>query len=197
MDGYKDLVYDRFDAFFANLMVDEGGYVPQRQARIINDPGGATIYGISLRFLKSCGINVGDLNHDGVIDAKDIVMLTQDQAKELYFLYFWNPLYDKILNVQLANRIFNFGVNAGKVKSVLSIQQAVNDTLQGSQIEVDGVFGNGSLEAVNGLQTSSLYNNYILRIANYYKSLNKPQFLNGWLNRLKRLITPAYLRGVK
>ena len=65
---YKELFAGEFQAFFDNLMIDEGGKVTGDQARKINDSGGATKFGISLRFLQGLGIEAGDINHDGVID---------------------------------------------------------------------------------------------------------------------------------
>ncbi|MHB8483282.1 MAG: glycosyl hydrolase 108 family protein [Nitrospiria bacterium] len=194
LQEYSDAFYDEFDAFFDQLMTDEGGYVPENQARHIKDTGGATSYGISLSFLKGLGINAGDINNDGVIDAKDIVCLTKGQAKELYFLYFWNPLYLQIKSIQIANRLFNFGVNAGKPKAVSLLQQACNDTLQAPSLVVDGVFGQNTLGVVNGIQNQQkLYDNYIISIQSFYQSLNKPQFLSGWIARLKRLLPQSLI----
>jgi lysozyme family protein len=198
LQEYSDAFYDDFDAFFDQLMTDEGGYVPESQARQTKDTGGTTSYGISLSFLQGLNIDVADLNHDGVIDAKDIVCLTKGQAKELYFLYFWNPLYPQIKSIQLANRLFNFGVNSGKPKAVSILQKACNDTLQAPTLVTDGVFGNNTLGVANGIQNQQkLYDNYIMAIQLFYQSLNKPQFLNGWLQRLNRLLPDSLIKLIR
>jgi lysozyme family protein len=177
---------NRFDVFFDMLVKNEGWYSNDK-----NDSGKETILGVSSKSFPAQFKTI-----KGFYDLGDMVN-AKNAARKFYYDEFYNPLYENISNEQLAFRLFDFGVNAGKTKSVILVQQAVNDTSQISKIEVDGIFGNGTLEAINTLYNSDLYDNYILRIEDYYKSLNKPQFLKGWLNRLKRLITLTYLRGVK
>ena len=48
-----------------------------------NDPGGVTNYGVSLAYLKDHGLDIGDINDDGVIDRKDILAMTPEKAAEL------------------------------------------------------------------------------------------------------------------
>jgi hypothetical protein len=50
----------------------------------------------------------------------------------------------------------------------------------------------------NGIQNQQkLYDNYIMAIQLFYQSLNKPQFLNGWLARLKRLLPQSLIDMIK
>lgn len=194
-EDYYKTYYEAFNKFFDHLFQDEGGYLPGRQARKLKDPGGATNIGISLRFLIGIGIDRadldrdGDINNDGVIDEKDIVCLTREQAKDLYFKYFYNPLYEMIDNAEIANRIFNFGVNAGKRAAVKLIQTSVNDYLDATILKVDGKFGKKTLDAINGcLPARKLYDHYSFLIESFYRDLNKPQFFKGWMNRLRKLL---------
>jgi len=186
-----------FQSYFDHLMEDEGGYLPGKQAKKIKDRGGATNWGISLRFLKSCGIEVGDINNDGVVDEKDIMILTRDQAKALYFKYFWNPLYPEIRNPQLENRIFNFGVNAGRRTSVKILQQSVNQVMDTKLLKADGIFGKKTLGAVVNVNQQKLYDQYIINIEAYYRSLNKPQFITGWLRRLSKILPDKVVLRIK
>lgn len=191
---YYTFFYEEFEAFFNNLLIDEGGYLPKKQARKIRDRGGSTKYGISLNFLKSCSIDLADVNHDGIINEKDIVLLTKIQAKKLYFVYFWNPLYCKIKDIQLANRIFNFSVNTGKLRAIKLLQSSANDCLQAELLKMDGIFGIHTLSFINSIQPQhKIYDEYINNISDYYKGLHKPQFLNGWLRRLKRLLPKSVI----
>lgn len=194
-EDYVNNYWEDFSPYFDNLLIDEGGFVSGEQARKIKDPGGATIYGISLKFLIGIGIDPedlahdGDINNDGVIDEKDIVCLSKDQARELYFKYFWSPYYLKIKDVQLANRLFNFGVNAGKVSAVKLLQESLNQTVQAPVLKVDGKFGLDTLQCINQVSSSRvLYDKYVILIQQFYESLHKPQFFAGWIRRLKRLI---------
>lgn len=186
-----------FESFFNHLMDDEGGYLPGRQAKKIKDPGGATNYGISLRFLKTCNVDIADINNDGVIDEKDIVLLTKRQAKELYFKYFWNPLYIDIKHIQLSNRLFNFGVNAGKRTSVKVLQRTVNKLMDIPLLRIDGIFGRNTLKAVKNVDREKLYRLYIIEVEDYYRSLNKPQFIRTWMRRLSSLIPNSVVRKIK
>lgn len=198
-EKYEELFSESFGKFFDHLLIDEGGYVSGKQARKIKDRGGATKFGISLAFLLSIGIQRedleadGDINNDGVVDENDIVCLTKEQAKILYFKYFYNPLYELIQSKEVANRIFNFGVNAGKRTSVLVLQRTVNQVLKANVLKVDGIFGKNTLDAVNGiianklhLVPGNLYDSYIINIELFYRGLKKPNFIMGWLNRLRR-----------
>ena len=66
---------------------NEGGY-----NEIRFDNGGATNYGVSLRFLKDLyenGTIWVDLNNDGKIDSKDIQKLSLDNARKLYYINFY------------------------------------------------------------------------------------------------------------
>lgn len=51
----------------------EGGYVDDP-----NDAGGATNWGISLRFVKQSGVDL-DIDGDGDIDAEDMKALTKNK----------------------------------------------------------------------------------------------------------------------
>lgn len=185
-EEYSDLFLEEFEVFFLHLLQDEGGYLPGKQARALKDKGGATNLGISLKFLRSLDIDEGDINNDGVIDEEDIIILTKEQAKELYFKYFYNPIYSRIKDVQLANRIFNFGVNAGKRTSVKLLQITINGLMDTKLLVEDGILGRNTLEAVNNIFHLKLYDNYIINISEFYRQLNKPQFFPGWINRLTR-----------
>jgi len=196
-ETYQEAFLDKFNVFFDHLIEDEGGYLPGRIAKRTGDHGGATNMGISLRFLISCGVDVGDINNDGIVDEKDIMLLTKQQAKELYFKYFFNPLYIDIRNVQLANRLFNFGVNVGKRTSVKILQRSVNKMMDIPLIKIDGLFGRNTLAAVRNVNQDKLYQQFIIDAEDYYRSLNKPKFLKGWLTRLSKLIPNSVVRKIK
>jgi len=194
---YFDNFFTEFNIYFEHLIEDEGDYLPGKQARKIKDPGGATNYGISLKFLQDCGVDVGDLNNDGVVDEKDIVVLTREQARELYFKYFWNPLYPEMKHIQMINRVFNFGVNAGRKISVKLLQRSVNKILDIKLLKIDGVFGKDTLGAVTNVDKEKLYREYVVACEDYYRSLNKPQFINGWLRRLSHILPDSTVRKIK
>ncbi len=188
---------DRFERLFQHLLVDEGGYLPQDKAVKLGDSGGATKYGISLKFLKSVGVKEVDFNNDGIINEKDIIVLNKEQAKELYYRYFYSPLYEQILDIKIANRLFNFGVNAGKKRAVRLLQIVINKILKTKLLKEDGVFGNKTLAALNNIDPDIVYLNYRNAIEIFYRSLNKPNFLKAWLNRLYRSISGSVANLLK
>ena len=187
-EQYYKLFFKEYCVFSDQFCVDNNGYLPKIHYKKFKDSAGYKKSGISLKFLKELKINISDIDNDGIIIEKDIVALTKDQARELYFRYFFNPLYLKIDNVQIANKVFNIGVNIGKVKAVEILQDSVNKTFGAPLVSVDGSFGMKTLAAVNHVNQQKLYDNYVIAIEAYYTSLNKGQFLAGWIKRVKELL---------
>lgn len=122
----------RYLAAFAELIGVEGGFV--------NDPvdrGGATKYGISLRFLKSegafdedgDGIAEFDLDMDGDIDGIDIRNLTIADAKALYRKFFWDMVEAERLPRPLGEMVFDQAVNGGRLAAKKLLQRAINRCL--------------------------------------------------------------------
>ena len=74
--------FEKAHAFVARM---EGGFVDDPA-----DPGGTTNYGVSLRFLKSQGLEAGDIDGDGDIDADDIRALTPERAAGVLRRAFWD-----------------------------------------------------------------------------------------------------------
>jgi len=169
-----------FDDAFNYLIKTEGGYVND-----LDDAGGATKYGISLRFLQSINF---DVNGDGQVNNDDIISLTLENAKEIYYQKFWLPIYDEITASRLSTYIFDMSVNLSpKIshtifqRSTWAWQQKIN------YLEDDGIFGKESLKVANanGLM---LMPSLRAERAGYYRTLVqiKPKlskFLKGWLNR--------------
>ena len=179
-----------FETAVEKVLEHEGGYVDHA-----NDPGGATNYGISLRFVKqSTGIDL-DVDGDGDIDADDIKAMTPDQAKEIYKTEFWEKYgYDMIENSDVATKIFDMCVNMGPRQAHKLVQRACNAATNSKDLVEDGILGNKSFEAVNeiGLALTSSSASLLDPIrevqSNFYKTLaeKKPKlqvFLKGWLRR--------------
>jgi len=145
------------------------------------DSGGLTRWGISQKSYPE----------------EDIGQLTRPRALELYRRDFWHPLYDQIADQEVADELFDFGVNTSargwpKV-AVKILQQAVRYLVVGPVV-VDGVFGAQTLEAVNGLSPDRLLREFRTCEAYYYADIvirqpdmreeEKRRFLKGWLRRV-------------
>ena len=150
-----------FEAAIGKVLEHEGGYVNHPA-----DPGGETNFGISKRSYPSV----------------DIKNLTREQAKEIYRNDYWTAMYDRINNQRIATALFDFGVNAGTFRAVKILQKAINDVISGPFV-IDGHFGPATLAAVNACDSDKLLEKFTERRIDYYKSLNKPMFINGWVKR--------------
>lgn len=157
----------------------EGGFVDDPV-----DPGGATKYGVSLRFLRGLGPVQGDVDGDGDVDADDVKALTKQQAETLFLQHFWQPGYDS-LAAEVAIRVFDHGVNAGKKAAVRLLQQACR--AHGARLDEDGVLGPRTI-VVASSHGIYLLPTYRAERAGFYRELiaHNPKFekyRNGWLTR--------------
>lgn len=170
-----------FNLAVNEILIREGGFSDDK-----DDPGGATKYGISLRFLQSNGI---DFNHDKHFDIEDVKNMTYDNAKDIYKQYWWDKFsYYTINDQKLVLKIFDFSVNAGPVAAHKTAQKAINNNLERYKISEDGLIGSMTFHYLNTLNTDNILDSYIILQKQYYQNivLNHPsslKFLKGWLNR--------------
>jgi lysozyme family protein len=196
----------RFAKAVAKLLTIEGGYV--------NDPkdrGGATKYGISLRFLKAEGAfdldrdgkKDFDLDFDGDIDFQDIRLLSLADARVLYNRCFWQKMDCDNLPRPLGEIMFDQGVNGGLHAARKMLQMAINLCLvkyesAPPQIAVDGQVGMRTLSAMNwvicwgALGMPALINAYRNVVRVRYQNIvqadpSQKRFLKGWLLRAANL----------
>lgn len=142
------------------------------------DPGGATKYGISLKFAGSVNL---DLDGDGKTTGEDIRALTRKQAVGLYHEHFWLPLAcDKMGHPGLALMVFDGGVNQGVRTIAKRLQRAVG------AVE-DGVIGPHTLGAAK--MWADHYDKLIDEVAarrmrRYAQTRNFKRYGLGWSRRL-------------
>ena len=126
------------------VLLHEGGYVNNA-----NDPGGATNYGISLRFLQ--GFSGGDLNNDGHIDIEDVRNMTVDQAKGVYKAEWWDKnKYGLIVDQTIATKVFDFAVNMGSSRAHKLLQASLSGAFN-LALTVNGQLGPASFSAINAV----------------------------------------------
>lgn len=180
-----------FDWALRVVLHHEGGFTDDAA-----DPGGATDFGISLRFLQTVledsdedGFADGDIDRDGDIDVDDIRSLSLDDVAELYEKKFWKKAKcDKIRSEMLAVKAFDMSVNMGPSQAWKLIQRGCN-TL-GTSLTIDGKPGPVTLAAVNSLHDKDfmLVTNIRREQDKFYESLivKKPtlaKFRLGWRRR--------------
>ena len=177
-----------FDKAILITLKHEGGFVNDPV-----DPGGATNWGVSIRFLKGAGDGDGDgwldgdIDHDGDIDVDDIKNMTVEQARKIYRIHFWDKYdYDKIDDFTVAARLFDMTVNMGARQAGKIIQRALNEC--GHNLVVDGKVGKNTFAAINCTNPEILMAEIRQAHRQFYLDLiaAKPQFekyRKGWLRR--------------
>lgn len=205
VDGYSP----RYLAAFKDLLGIEGGFVDDPA-----DRGGATKYGISLRFLVAEGAfdDDGDgkadfdLDMDGDIDGRDIRALTPGDARYLYHRCFWQPLRADILPRPLGEMLFDQGVNGGRTTARKLLQRAINNCLlsapkqagAGLPLKVDGQIGDATMRKLGwvlrypALGMPALIDSFRHEVRERYREIvrrfpSQQRFLRGWLARAERL----------
>jgi hypothetical protein len=151
-----------FELAVEKLLEHEGGYV--------NDPddsGGETNFGIS------------KASYPG----EDIKNLTRERAIEIYKKDWWDPYPYEGIDGKLAAKVFDISVNVGVKTAHRRFQEAINNFVI-PKIKVDGIFGKGTKAAANLCDPDKLCDTFKKTMESYYRGLNKPKYLKGWLNRL-------------
>lgn len=181
----------KFEWALQCVLHHEGGFVNDP-----DDPGGATDFGISLRFLKTVledsdedGFADGDIDRDGDIDIDDIKALDLSDVAKLYENKFWKKAKcDKIQSEMVATKVFDMAVNMGPAQAWRIVQRAAN-TL-GESLTVDGKPGPATLASVKSLTDRDfmLVTNIRRQQDKFYESLiqKKPslaKFRLGWRRR--------------
>lgn len=170
-----------FEKAIDHILKIEGGFVDHP-----NDPGGATKYGISLRFLKSNNISI--LGKDE-ITSEDIKEVTKEKAKEIYKEYFWDPNhYGEIISPHIGTKVFDIGINIGPAKANAMLQRAVNYCLIKRELVIDSIIGPKTIEAINRCNFKCILTYFIQEACLHYNKLvqNNPDlkvFYNGWIKR--------------
>lgn len=150
-----------------------------------SDRGGATKFGISLRFLKQLPGNQGDLNRDGVVDAADVRFVTIKRAREIYLAEFWEPCRCAALPRPLDAVVFCAAVNHGEHVAKSLLQSALG-------VKADGLIGRVTLAAAQAANLEELIPDLLARRAMFYADIvasdtSQAKFERGWYRRLFRL----------
>ncbi len=117
--------------------------------------------------------------------AMDMKAIDKATANAIYKVLYWDKVKGDAMKTQeLANLIADHAVNAGTGSAGKIVQRVLN-THFGSRLAVDGVIGNLTISDVNAVNQSKLFDAILAARERFYKSLNQPAFLQGWLHRLR------------
>lgn len=165
--------------------IAEGGYANNKA-----DTGGRTLNGISynnwpkwpgwpklMAIINKVGENARLINTEVRKDAELLNMINQ-----FYKQNFWDTLsLDKFEDQQLANTVYDFGVNSGTGRAAKFLQEAVG-------VKQDGKIGPQTLAAVNIANPQTVHTAFNKAREDAYRSWakgNQAQFLRSWLSRLQ------------
>ncbi|ETD83534.1 holin-associated N-acetylmuramidase [Rhodobacter capsulatus] len=178
------------------IVAREGGYVNDPA-----DPGGETNYGVTLGTLRRLGL---DLNRDGVVSARDLRLVSPDQAAEIYVSqYFKAPKLDQLPAVVQAS-VFDMQVNAG-AHAIRILQELLGR--MGHPVAVDGVLGPQTIAAAQAAAARDpqlFVDAYGIARRNYYYDLadrrpasrkyatTRAGGKGGWILRAEAFISPRF-----
>jgi lysozyme family protein len=170
-----------WDELFNWLMDQEGRTI----TNVKGDSGGLTCWGISRVYHPNWA--GWELVDKGVTSGPALEALISGFYREQY-QELWRGFPERLREVMV-----DTAVNMGNTYAVQCLQDALN-RLAGSQyVHVDGVLGKQTMEAVkHANQNSVAFAMCAVRMAEYArraaKSPTKRMFLQGWLNRVSRLM---------
>lgn len=174
----------------------EAGYVNHS-----DDLGGETIWGITRMTANEWSSLWSKHGWDG----KDMRLMPKSLAYEIYDVAWWRRMsLDTIweINPYLAERIFDFGINAGRANAGRSLQRILNVSNRMAKdypdLVVDGSIGPGTLRALdafikrNPSEACDQLTMMMFSMQNYHyvdiseKRERNESFTNGWRNRTWR-----------
>jgi lysozyme family protein len=155
------------------------------------DNGGETYAGIARNFWPKWEgwTIIDDIKANGAITASQINAKAKANTKltelisSFYKANFWDAnKLDLFNDQQVANTVYDFGVNAGTRKAAKTLQEVLN-------VAIDGIIGNITVGQVNAGNPKAIHTAFNCKRKEYYEYLatkpNQKQFLKSWLSRLK------------
>ena len=150
------------------LLLETGGDLIN--GGLTNDPydsGGATKWGISQKAFPNI----------------DVRALTLEDAKKLYFRYYYSPVYDQIDSFLIAFKLMDMSVLMGRITAIRLLQGTIG-------VSADGHVGPVTIEAINARREADLVNAYENRLKQRinYLVIKRPtykRFKKGWYSRIE------------
>jgi lysozyme family protein len=151
----------KFKASLARTAQHEAGY-----SNHPSDPGGETMYGITLRVARKWGY-LGQMR-----------FLPKSLAEEIFYKEYWLPIRGDDLPFPLAYQLFDMSVNSGPPQTTKLLQRILG-------VKDDGDFGPVTLSAaIAWPDTFVLASAFLRNRLEFYKKLPTwPTFGRGWADR--------------
>lgn len=155
------------------ILAHEGGWSDDP-----DDPGGATMQGITLVTAQRHGITTKE----------QLRAISSAQVAAIYRVDYWR--FDGIDDQSVATKLFDMAVNFGRKTAVKMAQDALNEL--GASLIPDGLYGPATEAAINAVEPRHLLALLCRDCADRYRSIvrKRPEsakFLRGWLKRADAL----------
>lgn len=167
-----------FDVALKYVLVNEGGY-----SKDPNDKGGTTNKGITAK-------DVARYRNVASVSDAEMKALSDTEVAAIYKKYYWVPLnLDKFVDQNTATAVMDMGVLCGTGTAAGWAQEVCG-------VKSDRAIGPVSLSAINSMEHTEFIPKFKLKADAHFnaivaKDATQKKFLNGWLNRSKKLLTLA------
>lgn len=153
-----------FKQCLEHVLVSEGGFSDHPK-----DPGGVTNKGITARVYEEF---LGE-----EVTKQMMQDIPDEHVEEIYRDQYWDVVCGDELPAGVDLCVFDFGVNAGPVRSVKMLQSSVGAVS-------DGILGPNTLNAVDEHDPQTVIEVFCGKREDYYRSLRHfKTFGKGWLRR--------------
>ena len=160
-------------ACLAHTLSYEGGFVDDPR-----DPGGATIFGITLATLRT-------VQRNAKLGVAQLKALTRAQAEAIYSTSYYLPVRADQLPAGIDLMAGDMAVNAGCATAALILQEALG-------VEADGAIGPVTVAAAVAANPATVIAATATGQAMFYRGLTTfPVFGKGWLARVANRRTVA------
>ena len=147
------------------VLQSEGGWVDGNK---IGDLGGETNLGVTKKVWQEW------VGHD----VKTMKDLTHADVAPMYRAKYWMACYAPQLKTGVDYCLFDAAVNMGPGRAVKLLQESIGCV-------PDGVIGPRTMQLIDQKNAQDVVQAYSNRKTSFYESLNKPQFIKGWLKRVE------------
>jgi len=158
-----------FETVFDRLIGHEGGWSDDPR-----DPGNWTGGRPNVGQLKGTKFGIAANTYPDI----DIKGLTLDAAKAIYRRDWWDKIHADELPGAIAFQVWDFAVNAGMSRAMISLQRAVG-------VADDGKIGPRTLAAVAAMSVTDVLSRFNAERLEFYASLSTwATYGKGWARRV-------------
>ncbi len=181
-DNNKIVTDERFEEFINITLSEEGGFKTATKTDRETNRG-----------ITDITLNNFNKTHKNFNFSKDVNKLTNEETKTIYYLdYYKDRKIKNIDNTLLSFILMDTGIMGNFSKIIKILQKTLNDT-QNLNLDIDGLFGDNTVEALNLISNENIDSFIDIFLENRDKYLettaNFKDSKNGWKNRTKKYKT--------